>query len=136
MSTLDSFNKWFKIITKTQLNQSDMNSCINELLPGFSFRRSSQGPRAIKYIYDSDKAVFSSRLNYEVGMHALRMAANTDYKKAILKAYDTKIEINDLLSDLRQKLNTFDIGIIVDDGKIDIRIDDSDLESVTDLTLV
>jgi hypothetical protein len=64
------------------------------------------------------------------------MAANTDYKKAILKAYDTKIEINDLLSDLRQKLNTFDIGIIVDDGKIDIRIDDSDLESVTDLTLV
>lgn len=126
MSTLDFFNKWFKIITETQLDQSDMNLCIKELLPGHSFRRSSQGPRAIKFIYDSDKVVYKNCLNYEVGMQALRMAANTDYKKAILKAYDTKIKINSLLLDLKQKLNTFDIGIIVDDGKIDIRVDDSD----------
>lgn len=126
MSTLASFNKWFKIITETQLSEPVMISCIKELLPGFSFRRSSQGPKAIKFIYDSDKVVYKNRLNREVGMQALRMAANTDYKKAILKAYDTKSEINNLLSDLRQKFNTFDIGIIVDHGKIDIRVDDSD----------
>lgn len=126
MSTLDSFNKWFKIITTKPLNESDMNSCINELLPGFSFRRSSRGPRAIKYIYDSDNVIFENCLNFEVGMHALRMAANTDYKKAILKAYDTKIKINNLLSDLRQELNIFDIDIIFDNDKIDIRVSDSD----------
>lgn len=126
MSTLDLFNKWFKIITETQLNLSVMDACIEELLPGFSFRRSSQGPKAIKYIYDSEKVVFESPLNYEIGMYALRMAANTDYKKAILEAYDIKIKINNLLRYLREKLNTFDIGIIVDDGKIDIRVDDSD----------
>ena len=98
MSTLDLFNKWFKIITRKQLNWSDMDACIKELLPGFIFRRSSQGPRATKYLYDSDEEVFKSRNNYEVGMHALRMAANTDYKKAILEAYDTKSKINSLLS--------------------------------------
>jgi hypothetical protein len=125
MSTLDLFNKWFKIITIKQLNWSDMDACIKELLPGFSFRRSSKGPRATKYIYDNGKEVFKSRNNYEVGMYALRMAANTDYKKAILEVYDTKGNINSLLSDLTQKLNKFDVDIIVDDNKIDIRLHDS-----------
>lgn len=128
MSELDSFNKWFEIITKGGiLDQFDMNLCIKELLPGHSFRRSGHGPRANKFIYSKyDKVVYKNRLNYEVGMQALRMAANTDYKKAILKAYDTKKKINSLLLDLRQELDTFDIGIIVDDGEIDIRLDDSD----------
>jgi hypothetical protein len=46
------------------------------------------------------QVVFEYPLNYEVGVEALRIAANTDYKKAILMAYDTKNKINDLL-DLR-----------------------------------
>jgi hypothetical protein len=100
-----------------------MDACIKELLPGFSFRRSSQGPRAIKYIYDSDKVVFENSLNSEVGMEALRMAANTDYKKAILMAYDTKIKINDLLDNLKHEFNSFEVDIIVDNGKIDIHVE-------------
>jgi hypothetical protein len=130
MSTLDTFKKWFNIVTKTQLNQSDMNSLINELLPGYSFRRSSQGPRAIKYIYDSDKVVFENRENKEVGMQALRMAANTDYKRAILEAYNTKEKINDLLSGLKEKLSKFSIDITVDNGKIDILLDDSFIATI------
>ncbi|MBN2266885.1 MAG: hypothetical protein JW725_00900 [Candidatus Babeliaceae bacterium] len=122
MSTLDIFNKWFKIVTETQLNWNVMDECIEELLPGFSFRRSGHGPRAIKYICDSDKVVFKSRNNYDVGMHALKMAANTDYKKAILDAYNTKITINSLLHNLRKNRKTFDISIIVDDDTIDIRV--------------
>ena len=131
MDSNDTFLKWFKIITtKGILRWDDMDCCINELLPGYSFSRSAYGPRAIKYIYDDkNKQVFKSNYNYGVGLQALQMAADTDYKKAILAAYDTKKEINYLLRVLKSKLNKFDLSTTIKDGKVDISVKERSLDS-------
>lgn len=128
MNSHDSFKKWFeKISGNYLLNRYDMALLIKELLPEYSYKRSADGPRAIKYLHDeSNKRLFSSGINREVGMYALQMAADTDYKRAIIDSYKTKIKINMLLSKLRDKYR-FNIDIIISDDIIDIRIDDSNL---------
>ena len=128
MNSQDTFKKWFRIITSgIILSWGDMDLLTEELLPGYSFKRSSYGPRAIKYLYDeSNNRVFSNGLNRKVGMRALELAADTDYKRAIIDAYKTKIKINMLLSKLRDEYR-FNIDIIISDDIIDIRIEDSKL---------
>jgi len=128
MNSQDTFIKWFNVITSGRiLRWGDMDLLTEELLPGFSFKRSSYGPRANKSLYDkSNNCLFRSGINREVGMYALQRAADTDYKKAILKAHETEQEINNLLYKLKGKLK-FDLDIALDNGEVNIRIDDLNL---------
>ena len=126
MNSNDAFKKWLEIIrTKEILSRYDMDDCIKELLPGFRYGRSANGPRAIKHlIKESDKfnrVVFSSDINRKVGWHAIQIAADTDYKKAIIEAIDTQREINSILNKLRKKFG-FDIEVTTDGDRVDIQV--------------
>jgi hypothetical protein len=128
MITNETFKKCFNAITKSPiLSWDEMDWLVETLLPGYSFKRSARGPRATKFLYDeSDKMVFNSNLNYKVGLHALELAADTDYKKALIDAYKAKIKINELLKELRNKYD-FGIDIEISGDSIDIFIKDSDI---------
>ena len=138
MNSIDAFKKCCQIIiTKYPLSGDDVALCIKKLLPGHRYGRSASGPRAYKYLFDdSGEIICSSDLNYVVGMHALQMAADSNYKKAIIDAFKTQNKINALLRSLRYRLE-YDyelnwkmqiITSISDDihqkNVIDIRIDD------------
>jgi hypothetical protein len=123
------FQEWLEIITtRNPLGWDDMDELTKELLPGYAFKRSSYGPRATKYLYNQDdKQIYSSNYNIDVGMHILELAADTEYKKAMLDVHKAEKEIAKVFSNLRSKYYTqkFQFNATIQENSIKIIIKES-----------
>lgn len=129
MSNNETFKKWLEIITaKNPLSWDDMDEITKGLLPGYSFKRSSRGPRATKYLYNQDdKEVYSSNYNIDVGMRILELAADDEYKRALLDVHKAEKEIAKVFSNLRSKYykQNFEFNATIQDDSIKIIIKES-----------